>query len=231
MFSVVLVTFLLLSDINTDFEFKGTLIFYATLVGSFFFIYVLSFTTIFSKKLGGDKQARLFFMQDVSVIKFFIYVPIGLVGAFTMALLSQNLGLDAQNASLFSIAGSGLVMMIIFFVTKTILIPILIHGAFNTLVIAIRDGVIQSFAGTQNELFPIPDVGITSSTFNQFTVDLMTQFTLVSPAEEMMKMLIIAFVVLGIPNARFKDGISKYIGAFFALLVWTMFHTIQAVTG
>lgn len=228
MFSVIVITFLLLTDIETDAPFKGNLIFFLMLLGSFFFLFAVSFTPIFERKLGGEHSARLFFFTDVSLGKFIIWIPVGVLGSFGIALISQNLGLDSTFASLISIAGSGTVMMIIFFVTKTIMIPIIIHGTFNVIVIALRDGILQS-VGVVQELFPIPDVGITTFQFNQFATDVLIQYTLVAPAEEMLKMLVIAFVVLGIPSARFKDGIAKYIGAFFALLIWSSFHAIQAV--
>lgn len=228
MFSVITVTYLLLTDIGTDQPFKANLIFFLMLLGSFFFVFIISFTPVFEKKLEGERSARLFFFTDVSFTSFLIWIPIGVLGAFGIALVSQNLGLDSTSASLISIAGSGLVMMIIFFVTKTIMIPIFIHAIFNIIVIAIRDGVISStLAGL--ELFPIPDVGISIGQLNQFLTDVLIQATLVAPAEEMLKMLIIAFVVLSIPNAKFKSGFAKFVGAFFALLIWSSFHAIQAV--
>jgi len=228
MFSVITITYLLLTDIETDAPFKANLIFYLMLLGSFFFVFIISFTNVFERKLGGEKGARFFFFTDVKFGTFLIWVPIGVLGSFGIALVSQNLGLDSTSASLISIAGSGTVMMAIFFITKTIMIPIIIHALFNTIVIALRDGIIASVGVTQ-ELFPIPDVGISIGQFNQFGTDVLVQFTLVAPAEEMLKMLIIAFVVLGIPNARFKTGFAKFAGAFFALLIWSSFHAIQAV--
>ncbi len=228
MFSVITVTYLLLTDIGTDAPFKANLIFYLMLLGSFFFLFVVSFSDIFERKLGGTKGARFFFFTDVTIGTFIIWVPIGILGSFGIALLSQNLGLDQTTASLVSIAGSGIVMMIIFFITKTIMIPIIIHAFFNTIVIALRDGVIQAFGITQ-ELFPIPNVGISIGQFNQFATDVLIQFTLVATGEEMLKMLIIAFVVLSIPNAKFKTGLAKFAGAFFALLIWVSFHLLVSL--
>lgn len=228
MFSVITVTYLLLTDIGTDQPFKANLIFYLMLLGSFFFVFIISFTPVFERKLEGEKSARLFFFTDVPLSSFIIWVPIGVLGAFGIALVSQNLGLDTTMASLMSIAGSGLVMMIIFFVTKTIMIPIIIHALFNIIVIAIRDGIITSVGVTQ-ELFPIPDVGVSIGQFNQFGTDVLIQATLVAPAEEMLKMLIIAFVVLSIPSAKFKTGFAKFLGAFFALLIWSSFHLIVSL--
>jgi len=228
MFSVITATFLFLTDIGTDQPFKANLIFYLMLLGSFFFLVIISFTTIYARKLGGEHSARFFFFTDTPLIKFIIWVPIGLFGAFAIALVSQNLGLDRTNASLISIGGSGLIMMIIFFITKSVLIPMVIHGFFNTLVIALREGILFSFT-TTNDLVPIPNVGITTPQINQFLTDTIIQFSLVSTGEEMLKILVIAFVVLGIPNAKFKDGIAKYIGGFFALLIWTSFHTITGL--
>lgn len=228
MFSVITMSYLLLTDIETDAPFKGNLIFYLMLLGSFFFLFAVSFTDIFTRKLGGQNKSRFFFFTDVNFTKFLIWVPLGILGSFGLALVSQNLGLNSTDQALFSIGGSGLVMMVIFFVTKTIMIPIIIHASFNTIIIAIRDGIIVSDL-TGLELVPLPDIGITTTQFNQFGADFLTQFTLVSPAEEMLKMLIIGFVVLAIPNARFRDGFSKYIGAFFALVIWTSFHLLVSV--
>lgn len=228
MFSVISMTYLLLTDIDTDQPFKGNLIFYLMLMGASLFLFLIAFTPIAERKLQGNKGARFFFFTDVSFTKVLIYVPIGILGSFGIALLSQNLGLGSVDASLVSIAGSGLVMMVIFFVTRTILIPIIIHASFNVIVIALRDGIVASvYEGI--ELVPIPNVTITVGQVNQFITDALVQFTLTAPAEEMLKMLIIAFIVLGVPNAKFKNGMTKYIGAFFALLVWASFHAIQAI--
>ena len=228
MFSVITISYLLLTDIQTDQPFKANLIFYLMLLGSFFFLFAVSFTNIFERKLGGAGGARLFFFTDVSVGKFLIYVPIGLLGSFGLALVSQNLGLGTVDSALVSIGGSGTVMMAIFFITRTIMIPIIIHALFNIIIIALRDGIITSdLLGL--ELAPLPDVGISVSQFNQFLTDVLVQFSLVAPAEEMLKMLIIAFIVLSIPNARFRDGISRFIGAFIALLIWTSFHLLVSL--
>lgn len=231
MFSVVSISYLFLVDIdNPDTsQLFGNLLFYLMLLGSSLFLFMVAFTPIAERKLQGDKSARFFFFTDVGLDKFVIWVPLGILGSFGMALLSQNLGLGSIDASLFSIGASGTVMMVIFFVTRTILIPMIIHATFNVLVIALRDGIIASdLVGIS--LVPIPDVGVSFSQVNQFLTDSLVQYTLVAPAEEMLKMLILGFIVLGIPNAKFKDGISKYIGAFFALLVWSSFHAIQAIT-
>jgi len=227
MFSVFVVGFLMLSQVELEQEFRGTLIFFILLIGSFTGIYIISFTSVFERKLGGEKEARLFFVQDISMLKFAIYVPIGLMGSLGIALLSQNLGLDQQSASLVSIAGSGAVMMVIFFLSKTIMTAIIIHGSFNTLVLALRDGIIGNFTG--NELFPVPELGLSTQQFNNFGIVILEQFTMVAFGEEMMKILVIAFVVLSIPNARFKSGITKYLGAILALIIWTAYHTIQAI--
>ncbi len=228
MFSVISISYLLLNDIDTDQAFKGNLIFYLMLIGSALFLFMISFTNIGQRKLKGDR-ADLFFFQDISISKFLIWVPIGILASFGIALLSQNLGLGSIGASIVSIAGSGLIMMVIFFIVKSILPSIIIHASFNTIVIALRDGIIASdFVGL--ELVPIPNIAISFGQVNQFLTDVMVQYTLVAPAEEMLKMLILAFVVLGIPNARFKSGISKYIGATIALVVWSSFHLIQAIT-
>lgn len=227
MFSVFVVGFLLLTQINLDVEFRGTLVFFILLIGSFTGLYIISFTNIFSKKLGGEREAQLFFVSDISLFKFAIYVPLGVAGALGVALLSQNLGLDSQSTALVSIFGSGLVMMIVFFLSKTILTAIIIHGIFNVLVLAIRDGIIGSVTGL--ELFPVPELGLSIGQINSFLITILEQFTMVAFGEEMMKVLIIAFVVLSIPNAKFRGGISKYLGALLALIIWTAYHTIQAV--
>lgn len=227
LFAIIVIAFVLLSEFNNEAEFKGTLIFTTVLLGSFFALYIIAFTDVASKRLGGDNSARLFFLQDVPVSTFVIWVPIGIFGALGMALLSQNLGLSSTDSALFSIAGSGAVMMIIFFVTKTVLVPILIHGGFNTLVIALRDGIINQI--TINTGIPIPDVGLTVSQFNAFATDAIFQFTMVSTSEEMLKIVIIFFVILGLRGSP-KEGISKYIGGVFALAIWTAYHAIQAVT-
>ncbi len=228
MFSVITISYLLLTDIETDQPFKANLIFYLMLLGSFFFVFIISFTSVFERKLGGEGGARFFFFTDVPISRFAIFVPIGLLGSFGLALVSQNLGLGTVDSALVSIGGSGTVMMAIFFITRTIMIPIIIHALFNIIVIALRDGIITSdLLGL--ELAPLPDVTITTTQFNQFATDVLIQATLVSPAEEMLKMLIIAFVVLSIPNAMFKQGISRFVGAFFSLVIWVSFHLIVSL--
>lgn len=227
MFSVLVIGFLLLTNINLDTEFRGSLIFFLLLIGSFTAIFIVSFTDIFSKKLGGEKEAQLFFIQDISLIKFAVYVPIGLFASLGVALLVQNFGLDQQSTALLSIGGSGIIMMIIFFLSKTIMTSVLIHGFFNILVLALRQGILGDFTGL--DFIPIPELGLTVGQFNTFGATILEQLSLVAFGEEMMKMIIIAFIVFSIPKAKFKTGISKYIGAVVAIIVWTAYHTIQAV--
>ncbi len=215
----------MLSQVKLEQEFRGTLIFFILLIGSFTGIYIISFTSLFERKLGGEKEARLFFVQDISMLKFAIYVSLGLGGALLIAIIAQNLGLDQETTTLVSIAGSGIVMMIVFFMSKTIMTAIAIHGSFNVVVLALRDGIIGNFTG--NELFPVPELGLSTAQFNNFGIVILEQFTMVAFGEEMLKILIIAFVVLSIPNAKFKTGITKYLGAILAIIIWTGYHTIQ----
>lgn len=226
LFTIVVIGFVLLSDFNNESEFKGTLIFFAILFASFFVLMFIAYTDVLSKQLGGKGSAKMFFLQDTPILSFVMWVPIGIFGALGVALLAQNMGLNPSDTALVSIGGSGAVMMIIFFITKSILIPTIIHGSFNTLVIAIREGIINQI--TLGSTVPIPEVGLTVSQFNSFATDTLFQFFLVAPAEEFLKVGIIFFVIIslkGTPN----EGITKYVGGFFALVVWTMYHAIQAV--
>ena len=224
MLSVIVVLFFALSALNDETEFRSTIIFMTVFLASYLLLLGLSTSPSIGKYFKG-RNVALFFQHDITVghLK---WIPIGLIMAFGFSLLASNVGLDSTTSALVSIGGSGLIMMGIFFRTGAILIPIIIHGLYNTLVIILSSNLV-SFKILSP--IPVPEIGISLGSLNTLASESIFQFFLVSSSEEMFKMLVIAFILTITKNQFDNKGITVYIAGVFAVALWTVYHLIQSI--
>lgn len=228
--SVVVVAHSLLSQLNNDFDFKSTQIFATTFIISLLmlliFIVLDLVNTSFRKKVRRTEEnsITLFFMQDLTIRKV-IWVPIGVLGVFAVSFASTS-----ADFVIIGIFLSGLIMMVAFFRTHSILVPIFIHGIYNTLVVLFRSGLIQGNIALQQTPFNVPDIGINFSGLTQLGSEILAQFTLVATAEELLKVLIIGFMVVAIKRGDFNtEGVSKWFAGIVAVAMWAILHLVQSV--
>ena len=112
---LAVVLFFLLGSQDSDTEFRSTVIFMTVFMASYLLLLALSVSPAIGTYFKG-KNASLFFQHDITK-GHLLWIPIGFVMAFGFSLLVNNLGLDSTTQSLIAIAGSGSIMMFIFFRT------------------------------------------------------------------------------------------------------------------
>ncbi len=224
MLAVIVILFFALGAINDDTEFRSTIIFMTVFMASYLLLLGMSTSPAIGKFFKG-KNAVLFFQHDVT-IGHLLWVPIGFVMAFGFSLFASNLGLDSTTSAIISIGGSGAIMMGIFFRTGSILIPILIHGAFNSAVIVMSSSIVNFKILAS---VPIPEIGVNLGSIPTLASESIFQFFLVATSEELFKMLVIAFVLAVTKNQFDNKGIMVYFAGAFAVILWTSYHLILAV--
>ena len=211
--SIIVLLVFLLSSVNTcgSIEFCT-----ATIFGI-----VLMFTLILIMiRMGIDGERVKNFLMKKPLLKDFIWIPIGIGGVIAVSLLASNIG-----EPLLGIGLSGIIMGIALIKTGFILIPIIIHGTYNTIVLNLRQFDPQSLL-TQAQL-NIPEIGLSFPDVSKIGTESLFQFTLVSASEEFLKAFIIIFVVVAINRGKFENkGFKIWIGLGVAVAVWAIYHTI-----
>ena len=195
--------------------------------------------------LGGTgeraKDLNIFWTNDID-LNGLMWIAIGIftVVASIFAILFVMSGADAEtirNAQFGSIFIGGVIMMVAFLRTNALLVPIIIHGTYNSLVVyleqtqfAIIGGIEQfSAVGDERVLLGVNEIGIGFQGVSNIFSEFIWQFTLVATAEEFLKLAILVFVVILI-NGFFKStGLSVVIGAGVAILFWTSLHLVSAI--
>lgn len=223
--SGITVLFFLLANVNTDAEFKSVIIFSIVTIISFMILLMLGFITESGKsRLKGNDDIKLFFMQELTLNKL-VYIPIGLIGVFAISLLTINS--NVPYAAFFSIMGAGFIMLFCFLRTHTIIVPIIIHGMYNSIVVILRD----QFANSVLSSAPInvPNIDISLGSVSNLASQILFQNFLVASAEEMFKILIMAFFVVTLRNKFVGTGGTIILGGIIATIVWSSFHYISAL--
>jgi len=231
--------FFALSNIQNELEFRT--------LQTFFFLYLGSGMGILfaQANLGGTgeraKDLNIFWTNDID-LNGLMWIAIGIftVVASIFAILFAMSGQDAEtirNAQFASIFIGGVIMMVAFLRTNALLVPIIIHGTYNSLVVyleqtqfAIIGGIEQfSAVGDERVLLGVNEIGIGFQGVSNIFSEFIWQFTLVATAEEFLKLAILVFVVILI-NGFFKStGLSVVIGAGVAILFWTSLHLVSAI--
>lgn len=229
MLSIIVILFFGLSNLGNDVEFKSVVIFTLTFLGSFYTLLFISVTPV-GERIAG-KNASLFFFQPMKLsLPTLGYIGLGIGGAFAFSVIANLSGLDENGARLFAIGGAGFTFLFILFRTKSILVPILSHGFFNTLVITLRSNVFGAELLSSNP-FPVPQIGITLGSLNTLASEAIWMFTLVAPAEEFLKALVLSFVFLSLKGKFENKGIVAYvIAGTFSVVLWMVFHLIRGGT-
>lgn len=220
--SVIVIFFFILVNLDKDIEFKSTLVFMTLFMSSYLILIGLSITPKIGNRLK-NPQVLLFFQHDVTPRKL-LYIPVGTAISFVFSLIVSNIGLSQSDGSLLAIIGSGVVMMVIFLRTFSLLIVIGIHASFNSLIMLLTEG--NLLASTP---ISIPTIGISLGEANKLTSEIIFQYFLVAPAEEMFKMLGMAFIFIVLTKKFDPKSNVKYLAGLFAVAVWGSYHLIQAI--
>lgn len=231
--------FFALSNIQNETEFRT--------LQTFFFLYLGSGMGILfaQANLGGTgeraKDLNIFWTNDID-INGLVWITVGIftvVASIFLILFSMS-GADAdtiRSAQFVGIFIGGIIMMIAFLKTHALLVPIIIHGTYNSLVVWLQQtgfelvGGIEQFSsvGEERILLGVNEIGIGFQGVSNIFSEFIWQFTLVATAEEFLKLAILVFVVILI-NGFFKStGLSVVIGAGVAILFWSSLHLVSAI--
>lgn len=231
--------FFALSNIQNETEFRT--------LQTFFFLYLGSGMGILfaQANLGGTgdraKDLNIFWTNDID-INGLVWITIGIftVVASIFLLLFSLAGADADTIRTGQFVGifiGGIIMMIAFLKTHALLVPIIIHGTYNSLVVYLQAtsfelvGGIEQFAsvGSDRIILGVNEIGIGFQGVSNIFSEFIWQFTLVATAEEFLKLAILVFVVILI-NGFFKStGLSVVIGAGVAIMFWASLHLVSAI--
>lgn len=217
------VIFTYLVNLGNDIQIKAISFFSFTYLFCFLLLIMLPFmTSAYNNRIKGNDGTRLFWLQDITKGKL-IWYPIGTIGVFAVAYLSIGL-----NNPFVGILLSGAIMMMCFFRTHSILIPILIHGTYNAVVVLLQSGLVSNSFLSSTPI-SVPIIGVSIIGGSQLASEMIFQFVLVATAEELLKVLIIAFFIVNVKGSFQSKGIYKIIGAIIALVVWSVLHLISAI--
>ena len=231
--------FFALSNIQNETEFRT--------LQTFFFLYLGSGMGILfaQANLGGTgdraKDLNIFWTNDID-INGLVWIAIGIftVIASIFVLLFAVAGGDAdtiRNGQFISIVIGGIIMMVAFLKTHALLVPIIIHGTYNSLVVYLEEtrfsiiGGIEQFSavGDERVVLGVNKIGIGFQGVSNIFAEFIWQYTLVATAEEFLKLAILVFVVILI-NGFFKStGLSVLVGAGVAILFWASLHLVSAI--
>ena len=152
-----------------------------------------------------------------------IWIGISLAGVFATVALSV-----AINSPLIGIGLSGMALMIGFIKTKQLLVPVIAHGIYNSFVVTVKSVGLE-FSFLSNSPIKVPEIDIGIQGLSKLYSEIIWQFMLVSTAEELMKIAILVFIVI-ILKSKFEEGNAVWVGGIIAVIVWTMMHTVQALS-
>lgn len=231
--SFIVVLFFMLVNFREDVEFRATIVFVIALVVSIFGTIVI--VAAGGKALKG-KNTRFFFAQEITFKTFIIWFSASLGGSFAWAFAASNLpfvGFSTLSANevtgLVALWGSGVIFLVALVQSRSILVPFLAHGAFNSIVFYINQtGFAQNIFRTQS--LPIPEIGLPLAQVNQFLTESLFQVLLVALAEEHYKVLIIAVVLFAFRKVGDPQSTVKiYFGGFLAVFTWGILHLLQSL--
>lgn len=234
--------FFALSNIDNEVEFRT--------LQTFFFLYLGSGMGILfaQANLGGfGERARdlnIFWTNDID-LRGLIWIGAGIFAIFVsiFGILIYAGGGDAdtlRNAQFAGIFIAGIIMMVAFLQTNALLVPIIIHGVYNSTVVWLNRtsfsvvGGIEQFAvqpenGKTEVLLGVNEIGIGFQGVSDLFSEFIWQFTLVATAEEFLKLAILVFVVILINGFFQSKGLSVIIGAGVAIIFWTSLHLVNAI--
>lgn len=226
--SMIIIFFFLLQNVSLCSAqlFCSTQVFFTILIASF-----LMLVTIFVLQFIDHKKAQN--MASANLVLFFfknwqwknlLYIPAGVGLAFLGAYVGSIL-----NQPLVSITLAGLVMGIFLYRTNSVIIPILIHGIYNSFVVFFESfpqgSLLHSFGLSTNNI--VPSLGNNLSTISGLTNEMVFQLFLVAIAEEIFKVFMIVLIVVS-TEGKFdtKNNFVTWLALFISIGIWVVFHSI-----
>ena len=226
--------FYALSNIDNDVEFKTLNTFFILYLSSGFGILMAQSNIRGWKNHMEDLQ--IFWTNDIdrNGIK---WIGLGLLGIFVSVGLTLALGsgLDANGLRYVQAGGillAGIMMMIAFLKTNAILVPIIIHGVYNSFVVFLKKTSFEVIGGTEGFAgipIRVPEIGIGFKGLADLYSEMIWQFFLVATSEEFLKLGILIMGTLLVYNQWQSKGMAVFLSAGVSVVFWTLLHSIQAL--
>jgi len=218
----MIIGFFALSNIDNEIQFRTLNVFFILYLASGFGIF-LAMANVFNIA-DSAKKLSVFWTNDIDS-KGLTWILIGIVGVFASVGLTLTIasGASADGILIAQVTGIGLagvVMMVTFLQTNALLVPIFVHGFYNSVVVFLRVTGFDVVGGTNqfsiaegSKLFlSVNEIGIGLGQTADLISEVIWQFTLVATAEEFLKLGILVVVVL-IIHGRFQDrGLAIFAG-------------------
>lgn len=218
--SVIVFAFFLIANLQDFLQFNTAV--------AFLFIWTVSLTFLGmvqrNPSLSNHVKSVDAFWQTDPNIKTIKWVGISLAGMFAIVALSVTL-----NSPLLGIGLSGVILMVAFVKTNSILVPVFAHGIYNSFVVTAKATGLELLVFLDQSPIGVPFIDIGIGGLSTIYSEVIWQFMLVATAEELMKVAILVFVVILLKN-RFEKGNQIWIGGIIAVIIWTMMHTVQALS-
>lgn len=225
-----------LSNTDNSAQFQNLTIFFELYIASLVAIMFIH-VDAFDLKTNARKL-RAFWTDDIDR-KRIGWIGVGIVGVFSVVGITLAAGQNiAPNEipviQILGIGLAGIVMMYCFLKTNSIMVPIIIHGTYNSFIVFLQQ-VPLSLSPSQLNSIPIsvPTIGInffqSSATFGRLYSEFIWQYTLVATAEEFLKLAVLYFMIGAIAGRWLPKGVTLIIAAAVSIAVWVSFHSIVAI--
>lgn len=198
-------------------EFRGIVTFVHIFGISLLIMVFLAVITPLKHRMRGE-NSQFFFNQKIPIKKL-IWLGFGIAGVFGISYLAVQV-----DSKIIGILGSGAFLSIAFFKTNSAIIPILIHGIYNSTVVWLR-GIPNSFLSSSP--IYVPDIGVSNEFLGEFGSEVILQIFLIATAEEMFRILIISFFIVAQEGSFSTKGIMKWLGGMVAVAIWSSYHYVQ----
>ncbi len=222
--SIIIFAFFLLANLQNILQFNTAVAFLMIWTASLIYLGMVNRNPNLK---GHIKSVDAFWQIDINK-QGLKWIGIGLGGVFLAVSVSVFI-----DSALIGIMLSGFVLMFAFIKTNSVLVPVIIHGVYNSIVVAVKQGSLELGAFSQSLLdsspIRVPEIGVGIQGLSKLYSEIIWQFILVATAEELMKIAILVFVVIAI-KSRFGTGKPVYVGAIVSVIIWGLLHTIQSLS-
>ena len=213
-----------------------------TRLNTFFILYIgsllglIAVTVTMLRRGSHLDDLELFWTMDIDKngLKW-VFTGIALVLLSVAILLGMGSGLSGgalRNAQLGGIFVAGLIMMTAFLRTKAILVPVIIHGTYNSLVTVLQKMPFDVTHLRPEQLSVLPDIpaigiGVLGQAAGLYS-EVIWQFTIVAVAEEFLKLATLVAVVWIIHGIWKRESVSILAGVAISVLLWVFLHTTRS---
>lgn len=215
---------LLVNFQNSQLQFNSTLIFAFLWFGGLALLHIIPMRHF--ERLQGEDELGPFWMENPAGLKSLALVVGGFIGVLAISYVAAT-----QNQPFWGIFFSGFVMLFVLFETRSILAVIVIHGAFNALVLLVQAGILGNslIPLTTSGVGMIPIIGNNIPNIAPIFSEIGFQFFLVATAEEVLKIVAIAGFIIMLKGYYQEDTYFKWIGGGAAVTIWAYLHYIVSI--